>query len=435
MTFSQTTPSLSPAIADLVRAFPLPAAAVHLDGLVGFVNDRLAACFGAACLETSALREVISLSDPVWRALRLRTVSGEEVDVLAQSIRHFPYVILMIDDTTGAECAGEVEGLRRALLERQGVIPVDAGATTDADGRSHNDTVMDAEMTRSGRFKQPLSLALIEIDRDGAAGKEDERRAAYPVLAELMRTLRAGLRMADQLFRWDDDRFVVLAPVTDYRHAYTLATGLRIIVQKHEFASGSPLTVSIGVSELMDGEQRDAWFGRAERVLRDSKDTGGNSVAVDPRGRADAWVVSGETRPSRLVWLDSYECGHPLVDAQHRELFELTNELLEITTGGTADSARAHDALQRLLAHVGRHFADEERILASIEYPFLRTHRLAHRELLQRARAVAERVAAPGQGYGQVVEFLTTEVVANHVFGCDSDFFALVRQHCSTGTA
>jgi hemerythrin len=86
--------------------------------------------------------------------------------------------------------------------------------------------------------------------------------------------------------------------------------------------------------------------------------------------------------------------------------------------------------VERLLAHVRAHFADEERFLDSIGYPFVVAHKLAHRELLERATWLAEQVSVPGQGYGAMVEFLKSDVVAKHVFDCDSDFFGLSRRTC-----
>jgi diguanylate cyclase (GGDEF)-like protein/hemerythrin-like metal-binding protein len=425
------SPSLAPpapAVIQLVRPFPLPAAVLHLDGRVGFVNDRLAACFGAGCLASAGLREVISRSVPIWRPLRLRRITGEDVDVLAQSKRHASHVTLVIDDMIGGVHPRDVNRLWHALRQLDGRDADDFDAHPDSEDNSRLDRLLDAEMTRSGRFKQPLSILLVGVDRFGQVNGAFGREAADRALGHVLRTLRGSIRMADLLLSWGGDRFVVLTPATDFRHAQALATGLRIMVERCDFGAVGHMTVSVGVAEALDGESKQSLLARADRALREAKDAGRNQVVVDERGRGDAWMASGETLPPYLVWQDRYECGDHAIDAQHRALFELTNELIDATAGGVVKALHAGQTVERLLAHVSAHFADEERFLDSIGYPFVLAHKLAHRDLLQRATWLAEQASVPGQGYGAIVEFLKSDVVAKHVFDCDSDFFELTRR-------
>ncbi|CAD5374366.1 Histidine kinase [Rubrivivax sp. A210] len=64
-----------------------------------------------------------------------------------------------------------------------------------------------------------------------------------------------------------------------------------------------------------------------------------------------------------FAWSPVYETGLAEVDAQHRRLVEMVNE---VTAGGAGDDAAAQTALlDRLVDYAAHHFADEERLMAA----------------------------------------------------------------------
>ncbi len=78
-----------------------------------------------------------------------------------------------------------------------------------------------------------------------------------------------------------------------------------------------------------------------------------------------------------------------------------------------------------LLAHVSRHFADEEAILRSRHYAKLEAHQHAHAGLLARAARLKAKADAGDVTLGEVVEFLAHDVVARHLLTADREFFPL----------
>lgn len=102
---------------------------------------------------------------------------------------------------------------------------------------------------------------------------------------------------------------------------------------------------------------------------------------------------------SPLVWNDSWLLQIDELDADHREMVRLINDLF---CAGTSDEATGDaqpmppmtERLSALLGHLRVHFEREETFLAAIEYPALVEHRREHAiqmaELVDMHRVLAE---------------------------------------------
>jgi len=122
-----------------------------------------------------------------------------------------------------------------------------------------------------------------------------------------------------------------------------------------------------------------------------------------------------------LPWHESYALGHPLIDAQHKELLALSNHLLAfLARGGTR--VEVEQGLEALLKHVEKHFADEEAILEGVRYPQFEEHRLAHRQLLETARLMRRDFVAGTLSYLTFLDYLANRVVKEHMFNADAAF-------------
>ena len=130
---------------------------------------------------------------------------------------------------------------------------------------------------------------------------------------------------------------------------------------------------------------------------------------------------------TRLVWQEAYECGEPTIDGEHRELFDLANALIvaSFATQTSPDTFKA--SLEALYAHLVRHFADEEALLAKLHYQGLETHAAAHAGLLARTRELKASALAGRASLGELVDFLANTVVAQHLFKMDRQFFPLFK--------
>jgi diguanylate cyclase (GGDEF)-like protein/hemerythrin-like metal-binding protein len=406
---------------DFFRQFPTPLALIGPDGRAE-TNARFGQLFDRACLQSEALLAVVRNPGRPWQALQIGDRRGAVANVHAQALRVQDSTMLMITDAPTPAQDAELERLRGRIAELEKTSATDH--LTGAWNRAHLDRVIESELSRSIRFRQPLSLILLDIDHFKRINDTHGHQAGDAVLRELVTVVRGSIRTADVLFRWGGEEFVVLAASTGYRNAQVLAEKLRAAVAAHDFPGIGTVTISLGVAEHTGGESAAAWFSRLDAALYAAKDGGRNRAVIDPLGNSDLWTWESGLSALHLVWQEAYESGHPLIDAEHRELFDLANKLIDVSLA----EDRRHEfnaALDRLIAHVRKHFADEEAILAEHAYPRLESHKAAHASLLSKAGNLQQATTTGAIPFGAIVEFLTRDVVARHLFTADRDFFPL----------
>lgn len=132
-----------------------------------------------------------------------------------------------------------------------------------------------------------------------------------------------------------------------------------------------------------------------------------------------------------LAWKSAYECGHLLIDFQHRELFKLANDALR--TADTATEAELDGLVERLLSRIRRHFVDEEALLAQIAYPGLHDHLVEHRRILAEVESFRDRVRDGRRRAVELVELVCFGVVAAHLLDADRAYFTCLHQAIDSG--
>ncbi len=122
-----------------------------------------------------------------------------------------------------------------------------------------------------------------------------------------------------------------------------------------------------------------------------------------------------------LRWDDRWCVGLADVDAQHRGLFALLNELLEARDAGL-DSDIIGSILDRLVEYAQTHFATEERYFADFDYPEAESHREQHQDFAAKvALFVQEFEAGEAELTLDLWDFLSSWLL-NHVCGSDGRF-------------
>ena len=285
-----------------------------------------------------------------------------------------------------------------------------------------------SELERSIRFNQPVSLIFLDIDHFKQINDAHGHQAGDAVLCELVQVIGVAARSSDMLFRWGGEEFLILAPSTGYRSGAVVAARIRDGVEQHRFEGVGRVTISAGVAEHLEAESVEVWFRRADEALYRAKHDGRNRVSVDQRGSSDGWAAESGPSVVRLVWQEAYECEQPTIDDQHRELFELANTLFDASFKSETSPEVFVAALDKLLAHIARHFADEEAILAQYGYKELKRHQLIHAGLMARAGELKTAVLAGKTTLGDLVEFVANIVIAHHLFREDRKFFPLFKK-------
>ncbi len=406
---------------DWVARFPLPVALMDEAGGPLILNDRFSDLYGEAALVAPDLQALLNDPPAGWTTIAAPGARDGR-QVLAQVVRGRGFQTLILDDMAEPALLSTLEALRTRVetLERRSAIDPLTGAWN----RGHFDGVIVSEMDRSLRFRQPVTLIMLDVDHFKQVNDSCGHLAGDGVLRDLVQLVAAAVRSSDTLFRWGGDEFVILAPQTNRRHGAVMAAKVAAEVEAYEFTGVGRVKISLGVAEYVAGESQEIWFRRADEALYQAK-TSAAGVTVDPRGASDEWAAEDGGAPVRLIWREAYECGEPTIDSQHRTLFEMGNALFDAAAreGATAESLVA--PLDALLAHLARHFGDEEAILAVRGYGDLRAHKRAHASLLARATNLKAAVASGGATLGDLVDFLVNAVIARHLFRGDRQFFPL----------
>jgi|WetSurMetagenome_2_1015567.scaffolds.fasta_scaffold83953_2 hemerythrin len=119
------------------------------------------------------------------------------------------------------------------------------------------------------------------------------------------------------------------------------------------------------------------------------------------------------------------------IDAQHRELLRLMNELHGAISEGTGRQAVA-GVLDELVAYTREHFAFEEGMLQRAAYPELTAHKAVHAALTAKALQLQADVRAGADVTMDVMHFLVNWLT-NHIAEVDRKYSPYLSQaHPST---
>ena len=152
---------------------------------------------------------------------------------------------------------------------------------TDVSNKKQLDNVLTREISRALRYRRRLSVAMIDIDHFKQINDTYGHPAGDAVLQDLAGVLKARLRPDDELGRYGGEEFCAILPETPLDGAVKMAEDLRRLIEEHAFAAdGHPIkvTVSIGVTELEEGQDVRAIYKAADDRLYDAKRGGRNQV-------------------------------------------------------------------------------------------------------------------------------------------------------------
>ena len=96
-----------------------------------------------------------------------------------------------------------------------------------------------------------------------------------------------------------------------------------------------------------------------------------------------------------LEWNESLNVGHPVIDAQHREIFKRFNQLLDACNQGKA-SESLQGMFDFLDTYVAEHFTVEEALMKRFDYPDHSAHVAQHDEFRERLEELKNELAATG---------------------------------------
>ena len=142
------------------------------------------------------------------------------------------------------------------------------------------------ELSRSGRYGRPLTLAVIDADRFKSLNDNHGHSAGDIVLRKIAELLRDSCRQSDTAARYGGEEFVVLLPETDTEAARRKVESLRELVASTAFAlprsrgdEKVQVTISAGLATFpQDGSDERELFAVADERMFQAKKEGRNRV-------------------------------------------------------------------------------------------------------------------------------------------------------------
>lgn len=139
------------------------------------------------------------------------------------------------------------------------------------------------ERQRSARYKQNISILLLDLDHFKSINDRYGHKAGDLALCNFSRICRQELRSTDIFARWGGEEFIALLVEADLDDAIDTAERIRTNTEKFSFRERShgdiSFTVSIGVSTISGGQDTiENGIRRADDALYAAKRSGRNRV-------------------------------------------------------------------------------------------------------------------------------------------------------------
>ncbi|MDM5139629.1 diguanylate cyclase [Aeromonas bestiarum] len=267
-----------------------------------------------------------------------------------------------------------------------------------------------------------LALMFIDLDHFKPINDTFGHETGDVLLNMVAERMRHCVREQDLVARLGGDEFVILLPdISD--EALAVADHLHQSL-RHPFRVDEEqelrISSSIGVALYPEhGTDPKTLMHHADQAMYQAKGRG--------RGRVCLFTAGLDPELGSLLWQNSHECGHPRIDAEHRQLFVLTNRLLERMKDNSEHPALYLESLEGLFEMARHHFAFEEQMLAELEYAELASHQQDHQRLLHRASQLMTAARAGALGNDELLNFIIQELVVGHMSQADRRYFPLMK--------
>ena len=146
--------------------------------------------------------------------------------------------------------------------------------------RDRLEAIWNQESTRVTRYRITLSVVLVNVDSFRQINETHGIVKGDEVLAEMGQMIGRFIRDSDSVFRWTNDEFLLLLPHTTRDQSRIQAERMRQAIEQHKFPIPDKVTISVGITEFVNGENLETTVTRADQALYIAKRAGHNQVEV-----------------------------------------------------------------------------------------------------------------------------------------------------------
>jgi diguanylate cyclase (GGDEF)-like protein len=174
--------------------------------------------------------------------------------------------------------------LREIGQRKEAELKLSKLATTDPltgiyNRRKFDETLQD-EIKREARYKRGLALIIIDIDRFKKINDNHGHDVGDQVLIRLADLIKRHAREADSFFRIGGEEFALISYTHNSEDLHDTAERLRVLVEGFDFEIGQRVTVSLGASRFLPGDNFGSLYKRTDEALYQAKGAGRNRVVL-----------------------------------------------------------------------------------------------------------------------------------------------------------
>ncbi len=151
---------------------------------------------------------------------------------------------------------------------------------THAYNRRKFSELLDQEIKSVERNDRSFSMVMLDIDHFKRINDTHGHDAGDYVLKRMTNIIRENIRKRDILSRYGGEEFVIILPERNLKGAIAVAERIRKVIESACFDKVGHITISAGVSDFIQGDNRDSVFKKADNALYIAKNGGRNRVSV-----------------------------------------------------------------------------------------------------------------------------------------------------------
>ncbi|MCK9492552.1 MAG: diguanylate cyclase [Sulfurimonas sp.] len=153
-------------------------------------------------------------------------------------------------------------------------------ALTGLFNRNKLNDVLEKEIALSRTISSPLCVIFLDIDHFKEVNDTHGHGVGDKVLIELANIITSSIRTGDIAARWGGEEFMITLQATSLANASILGEKLRVKVEEHLFGTVGKITISLGITEYINGESEESFIKRVDEALYEAKEAGRNKVIV-----------------------------------------------------------------------------------------------------------------------------------------------------------
>ncbi|MGL5224545.1 MAG: diguanylate cyclase domain-containing protein, partial [Aeromonas sp.] len=169
---------------------------------------------------------------------------------------------------------------------------------------------------------RPLALLFIDLDHFKPINDTFGHETGDILLKLVAERISHCISEQGLVVRLGGDEFVILLPDPADK-VLNLAEQLHQLLSDPFQVAGQALLISCSIGVALAPEH-----ANDAKTLMQHADLAMYHAKHQGRGMSHVYCGKHDWDERALPWNDEHECGHPLIDAEHRELFTLTNQLL-----------------------------------------------------------------------------------------------------------